>query len=100
MTFQDLDLFYDDKVKEILCKILYIFNKDNPYLSYCQGMNEILGTLCYAFLSSFGFNKFSKEEQDANNNDKVTNEEMLYGYSVDNNYIEADLFIFYSKLMA
>ena len=99
-TFQDLDLFHDNKVKEILCKILYVFSKDNPDPSYCQGMNEILGTLFYSFLSSFRFNKYSKEEQNENNNGKVTNEEMLYAYLVDNNYIESDLFIIYSELMS
>jgi TBC1 domain family protein 5 len=99
-TFQDLDLFHDNKVKEILCKILYVFSKDNPDPSYCQGMNEILGTLFYSFLSSFRFNKFTKEEQNENNNGKITNEEMLYSYLVDNNYIEADLFIIYSELMS
>ena len=99
-TFQDLDLFHDDKVKEILCKILYVFSKDNPDPSYCQGMNEILGTLFYSFLSSFRFNKYSKEEQNENNNGKVTNEEILYAYLVDNNYIEADLFIIYTELMS
>jgi TBC1 domain family protein 5 len=99
-TFQDLDLFHDDKVKEILCKILYVFSKDNPDPSYCQGMNEILGTLFYSFLSSFRFNKFTKEEQNENNNGKITNEEMLYYYLVDNNFIEADLFIIYSELMS
>ena len=99
-TFQDLDIFHDDKVKEILCKILYVFSKDNPHPSYCQGMNEILGTLFYSFISSFRFNKFSKEEQDNNNNGKITNEEMLYAHLVDNNFIEADLFIIYSELMS
>jgi TBC1 domain family protein 5 len=99
-TFQDLDLFHDNKVKEILCKILYVFSKDNPDPSYCQGMNEILGTLFYSFLSSFRFNKFTKEEQNENNNGKITNEEMLYSYLVDNNYIENDLFIIYSELMS
>ena len=99
-TFQDLDLFHDNKVKEILCKILYVFSKDNPDPSYCQGMNEILGTLFYSFLSSLRFNKFTKEEQNENNNGKVTNEEMLYSFLVDNNYIEADLFIIYSELMS
>ena len=59
-------------------------------------MNEILGTLFYSFLSSFRFNKFTKEEQNENNNGKITNEEMLYSYLVDNNYIENDLFIIYS----
>ena len=63
-------------------------------------MNEILGTLFYSFLSSFRFNKFTKEEQNENNNGKITNEEMLYYYLVDNNFIEADLFIIYSELMS
>jgi TBC1 domain family protein 5 len=99
-TFQELDLFHDVKVKSILCKILYVFSKDNPSPSYCQGMNEILGTLFYAFVSSFRFNKFTKEEQEQNNNDKVTNEEMLYSYLVDTNYIENDLFIIYSEIMS
>ena len=99
-TFQDLDLFHDDKVKEILCKILYVYSKDNPDPSYCQGMNEILGTLFYSFLSSLRFNKFTKEEQNENNNGKVTNAEMLYSFLVDNNYIEPDLFIIYSELMS
>ena len=63
-------------------------------------MNEILGTLFYSFLSSFRFNKFAKEEQNENNNGKVTNEEILYAYLVDNNYIEADLFIIYTELMS
>ena len=99
-TFQDLDLFHDNKVKEILCKILYVFSKDNPEPSYCQGMNEILGTLFYSFLSSFRFNQFSIEEQKENNNGNITNEEMLYAYLVDNNFIEADLFIIYSELMS
>ena len=99
-TFQDLDLFHDNKVKEILCKILYVFSKDNPEPSYCQGMNEILGTLFYSFLSSFRFNKFSIDEQKENNNGNITNEEMLYAYLVDNNFIEADLFIIYSELMS
>ena len=99
-TFQDLDLFHDNKVKKILCKILYVFSKDNPEPSYCQGMNEILGTLFYSFLSSFRFNQFSIEEQKENNNGNITNEEMLYAYLVDNNFIEADLFIIYSELMS
>ena len=99
-TFQDLDLFHDNKVKEILCKILYVFSKDNPEPSYCQGMNEILGTLFYSFLSSFRFNQFSIEEQKENNNGNITNEKMLYAYLVDNNFIEADLFIIYSELMS
>jgi len=44
-TFQDLDLFSNIKIKELLTKILLVYSIDNPIPSYCQGMNEILGTL-------------------------------------------------------
>ena len=55
-TFQELDLFHNKKIKELLCKILYIYSKRNSDPSYCQGMNEILGTLFYALLPSMSLN--------------------------------------------
>ena len=54
-TFQDLDLFHNNTVKELLTKILYVNSIDNPDPSYCQGMNEILGTLFFAFLPSLRY---------------------------------------------
>ena len=69
-TFQDLDLFHNNRVKEMLVKILYVNSIDNPNPSYCQGMNEILGTLFFAFLPSVRFNKFTKEQNDKENNDE------------------------------
>ena len=99
-TFQDLDLFHNNRVKEMLVKILYVNSIDNPNPSYCQGMNEILGTLFFAFLPSVRFNKFTKEQNDKENNDELSNLEMLYSYLVDEEHLEADLFIVYSELMA
>ena len=51
-TFQDLDLFHNNKIKELLTKILFVYSIDNPHPSYCQGMNEILGTLFLSFYPS------------------------------------------------
>ena len=99
-TFQDLDLFHNNKVKELLTKILYVNSIDNPNPSYCQGMNEILGTLFYAFLPSIRFNKFTNEQNAKENNNIVTNLEMLYSFLVDEEYFEADLFTVYSELMS
>ena len=99
-TFQDLDLFHNHKVKEMLVRILYVNSLDNPDPSYCQGMNEILGTLFFAFLPSARFNKFTKEQIDAENNNEITNLEILYSYIVDDEHFEADLFIVYSELMS
>jgi hypothetical protein len=99
-TFQDLDLFHNNKVKELLTKILYVNSIENPDPSYCQGMNEILGTLFYAFLPSVRFNKYPKRQQDKENNNKITNLEMLYSYIVDEEHFEADLYTVYSELMS
>ena len=99
-TFQDLDLFHNHKVKEMLVRILYVNSLDNPDPSYCQGMNEILGTLFFSFLPSARFNKFTKEQIDAENNNEITNLEILYSYIVDDEHFEADLFIVYSELMS
>ena len=99
-TFQDLDLFHNEKIKELLTKILYVNSKDNPDPSYCQGMNEILGTLFFAFLPSIRYNKFTKEQNIAENNGNITNLEMLYYYIVDEDHFEADLFTVYSELMS
>ena len=93
-TFQDLDLFHNNKIKELLTKILFVYSIDNPHPSYCQGMNEILGT------PSLKFNKFSKEEIDKENNDIITNKEILYYFIVDEQFFEADLFTIYIELMS
>jgi hypothetical protein len=99
-TFQDLDLFHNNTVKELLTKILYVNSIDNPDPSYCQGMNEILGTLFFAFLPSLRYNKFNKDQNARENNDKVTNIEMLYYFIVDDEHFEADLYTVYSELMS
>lgn len=99
-TFQDLDLFHNNKIKELLTKILLVYSIDNPHPSYCQGMNEILGTLFLSFYPSLKFNKFSKEEIDKENNDIITNKEILYYFIVDEQFFEADLFTIYIELMS
>lgn len=99
-TFQELDLFHNNTIKELLTKILFVNSIDNPNPSYCQGMNEILGSLLFAFLPSARFNKFSKEENEKENNGSVTNLQMLYNFIVDEEHFEADLFTVYSELMS
>lgn len=44
-TYQNMNLFHDDKIKENLSTILYIWSKENPIISYKQGMNEIVAVL-------------------------------------------------------
>ena len=99
-TFQDLDLFHNNKIKELLTKILFVYSIDNPHPSYCQGMNEILATLFLSLYPSLIFNKFSLEEIDKENNESISNKEILYYYLFGEEFFEADLFTIYSELMS
>ena len=99
-TFQDLDLFHNKKIKELLTKILFVYSIDNPHPSYCQGMNEILGTLFISFYPSLIYDKYSDEEMDKENNGNITNKEILYYYLFGEKFFEADLFTIYSELMS
>jgi len=99
-TFQDLDLFHNNKIKELLTKILFVYSIDNPHPSYCQGMNEILGTLFLSCYPSLIFNKYSNEEIDKENNESITNKDVLYYYLFGDEYFEADLYTMYSELMS
>ena len=97
-TFQELDLYKNSKIKEMLCKILYVFSKGIPEPSYCQGMNEILGTLLYAFLPSLTLNDLS----DFNFSMEKKNEEqinILYDYITNEEFFEADLYTIYKEVM-
>ena len=97
-TFQELDLYKNSKIKEMLCKILYVFSKGIPEPSYCQGMNEILGTLLYAFLPSLTLNDLS----DFNFSMEKKNEEqinILYDYITNEEFFEADLYTIYQEVM-
>jgi hypothetical protein len=63
-------------------------------------MNEILGTLFLSFYPSLIFNKFSNEEIDKENNESISNKEILYYYLFGDEFFEADLFTIYSELMS
>ena len=97
-TFQELDLFKNLKIKEMLCKILYVFSKGIPEPSYCQGMNEILGTLLYAFLPSLTLNDLTDFtfSMDKIGEDNIN---LLYDYITNEEFFEADLYTVYQEVM-
>ena len=92
-TFQELDLFHNKTIKEMLIQILYIYSKKHTEPSYCQGMNEILGTLLYALLPSVTVNNMNSKKQ-------KTNIDILYEEITTDEYFEADLFTIYEELMS
>lgn len=53
-TFQEISLFKDPKILNILFNILYIYCKEHSNnISYKQGMNEIIGILLIAIYPSY-----------------------------------------------
>jgi TBC1 domain family protein 5 len=89
-TYQEIDLFRNNHVKESLVKILYIWSKENPETSYCQGMNEILGTLCYAiYPTKFTGNLIA--------NDEATS--TFYFINSEEGF-EADLYTLFTNIMS
>ena len=48
-THQEIDLFLQNKIKNILANVLYIWSKENSTVSYRQGMNELLAIIFIAF---------------------------------------------------
>ena len=106
-TFQDLDLFKNPAIKEMLCKVLYVFSKENTDPSYCQGMNEICGTLLYILLPGMTctesdneeFNNFPIVGDISENKIDINDIDSLYYFLTNDIYFEADLYIIFNEIM-
>ncbi|XGW14037.1 hypothetical protein V3C99_000377 [Haemonchus contortus] len=50
-TFPELEFFQQDHIRRMMCDILLIYAKENPFVSYKQGMHEILAPLIFVLFS-------------------------------------------------
>lgn len=102
-TYQEIDLFLADNTKKILGNILFIWAKENPDISYKQGMNELLAMFYLAFYPYY-FKPEKKLTQEelvtfADQKEAKNHASELYLFFHDENEIEADLFCIYNILM-
>ena len=103
-TYQDLELFHDDKYITMLFNILYIFNKENKNLEYKQGMNELLSVFFLAFYPFYFLNEKKNSNEDLLNftsskeNINLHKNE-IYNFIHDENEFESDLYFIYDSLM-
>jgi hypothetical protein len=120
-TFQEIDLFRNKKIIDSISRILYIWNFENTDVSYCQGMNEIAGTIYYALFPSYLLstyeekfeNNFDEESSNFNLNENLLKEKFsnltintekenesddFYLLNSDK-YVEADVFAIFSQIM-
>ena len=122
-TFQNLKLFQDICVKELLSSILFYWSiqPENKKTSYRQGMNDLLSILFFAFFP-FYFSEKKKSLINNNNNDinkvntelypkeeqqfllslckdPIKNSKSLYLFFHDEKFISHDLFTIFSSMM-
>ena len=106
-TYQELDLFREEKIKKSLGNILFFWAKDNEDVGYQQGMNDILSVIFLALypyyykldqkqksLKKEDLISFASEEKSA-----LEHSSDLYMFFHDEEEIETDLFYCYSNLM-
>lgn len=89
-TFQDVPFFNEDRVKQGLFNILFIYCKQNHKPGYQQGMNEILGTLAYIFQPH---TLITEEAVD-------TTRSFLFFLIYHTDFFEADLYFVFNELMS
>ena len=117
-TFQNLKLFQDNCVKELLSNVLFYWSiqPENKKMSYRQGMNDLLSILFFSFFpfyfsdkrKSNNINKtnnelYPKEEQDflfSLCKDPVKHSKSLYLFFHDEKFISHDLFAIFSSMMS
>ena len=107
-TYQNINLFSQEKIKKLLLNILFIWCKENDDVSYRQGMNDLVAILIICFYPYY----FSFEEKEKPNKEDVIKyinikepkerykySNIVYNYFHDEDEIECDLFFAFDSLM-
>jgi hypothetical protein len=96
-TFQEIDLFRNNEVKESLVRVLSIWSKENQEIGYCQGMNEILGTLYYSLYPNLAHQMHLETSTKNSKNEK--DKAYFYYFLNKEEFFEADIFFIFSEVM-
>ena len=102
-TYQDIDLFLQNKIRNILANVLYIWSKENSDVSYRQGMNELLAILYLVFYPYY----FPSTRKPKSTKDDIIEflkdielyKEDIYIFFHDEDEIQSDLFFTFEALM-
>lgn len=61
-TFPEIEYFCNEKTRDVLRNVLFIYAKQNPELSYRQGMHEVLAPIVFALHSDYSTYKHYEEQ--------------------------------------
>ena len=102
-TYQEIDLFLQNKTRNILANVLYIWAKENPEVSYRQGMHELLANILIVFYPFY----FTHNTKPKNKKEDIIDflkdvnlyKNDIYLFFHDEEEIQADLFYTFESLM-
>ena len=102
-THQEMDIFLQNKIKNILANVLYIWSKENSEVSYRQGMNELLAIIFIVFYPFY----FTCNRKPKNTKENIVDflkdinlyKDDLYIFFHDEDEIQSDLFYTFEALM-
>ena len=89
-TYQDISLFQNIKFKRMMTYVLFIYSKKYSNYGYKQGMNDICAVFLYVLYKDYRLtSKFLKDDLTF----------LYYIFHSNNDFLENDLYIFYSNFM-
>ena len=89
-TYQDIELFKRENIKQIMAYVLFIYSKKFPLLGYKQGMNDICAIFLYVLYKQCKLNtNFTENEYCF----------LFYVFHSNNEFLENDLYLMYSSFM-
>uniref|UniRef100_A0A1I7XDI6 Rab-GAP TBC domain-containing protein n=1 Tax=Heterorhabditis bacteriophora TaxID=37862 RepID=A0A1I7XDI6_HETBA len=96
-TFPETEFFQQAHIRRMMSDILLIYAKENPFLSYKQGMHEILAPLMFVLYSdSQSYEHFSENGglRDISDSDR-----RILDIIYDTSYLEHDSFSMFCEMM-
>jgi TBC1 domain family protein 5 len=109
-TYQAFNIFKTDEIKKMMLNILFIWSKNNPDVSYKQGMNELLAVIILSIIpyyisesQSYSTAHLITEVKQILNQKpseiKLSTIEILYDYLFNLKDMESDFYYLFDILM-
>ncbi|KAI9584746.1 TBC1 domain family member 5 isoform X1 [Glossina fuscipes] len=93
-TFPGVDFFRKSPIQNAMCNILFYYAREHPYMSYRQGMHEILAPVIFVMYGDHQSLLHFKEITDAEVIDTIL------ANVLDPDFLEADCYFIFSRVMA
>jgi len=99
-TYPENEFFQTTEVKEMMLRILFIYARQTPQLSYKQGMHELLAPFIYVLHKEYHLKQSNQTDPlNQTNTDATQNIDEELENLLDAAYVEHDSFMMFSHLM-